>query len=196
MNHNKYLGALNGSVFQRNAWMIAFFISLLINVGLTAGLLLKKQSISATFLPPMISQPFQLVDGRYTNSYIEQVATWFLAQTLNYTPSSYKYQMNTFLKHIDPELYGTLRQTLLEEFEDIKRQNRSSTFFVQKVRVKGMSAVVTGVRHIRIGSTDASSEQENWLLVFTQRLDGLVSLAKFEPVSQRKANEFITGESK
>jgi len=196
MKHDKYLSALNGSVYQRNAWMIALFISLIVNAGLTAALLLKKQSISTTFLPPVINQPFKLTDGRYSNSYIEQVATWFLAQTLNYTPSSYKYQMNTFLKHIDPELYGSLRQTLLEEFEDIKRQNRSSTFFVQKVRVKGMTAVVTGVRHIRIGSTDASSELEHWRLSFTQRLDGLVSLAKFDSISQRDANQFLTGESK
>ena len=52
MKHQKHLSELSGSISQRNAWMLAFFISLLINGALATGLLLKKQSVTTTFTMP------------------------------------------------------------------------------------------------------------------------------------------------
>ena len=192
MKHRQYLSELSGAAFDKRAWMAAFFISLLINTGLTAGLLLKKNTVQTTFLPPALHQPFTLNDRVYSNAYVEQVATWFISQTLIYTPASFEYQMSTFLKHVDPNLFTSLRQTLLQEFEDIKKQRRSSTFFTQKVRVKGLNAIVSGIRQIKIGSTDASLDQEHWLVKLTQRSDGLVTLAEFKKVTEQDANSFIT----
>ncbi|NNE63255.1 MAG: hypothetical protein HKN34_04160 [Gammaproteobacteria bacterium] len=193
MKHQKHLSELSGSISQRNAWMLAFFISLLINGALATGLLLKKQSVTTTFIPPVINQPFKLTDGRYSNAYVEQVSTWFISQTLNYSPASYEYQIDTFSKHVSPELYGKLRQTLLEEFEAIKKQNRSSSFFVRKVRVKGMEAIVSGVRKILIGNTNASTKEEHWRIRLDQRHDGLVTLAGIDIVSAGDANLFLSG---
>ena len=192
MDHRKYMSELSGTVHEKRAWALAFFVSLLINAGLTAGILLTKNTIQTTFIPPNLHQAFTLNDEVYSNEYVEQVATWFISQTLIYTPESFKYQMSTFLKHVDPTLFTKLRQTLLQELEDIKKQRRSSTFFTQKVRVKGLSAVVTGVRQIKIGSTDASIGQEHWHVKLTKRADGLVTLADFKEVSEVDAANFIS----
>lgn len=191
MNPDQYLSELGGVKRDKTAWMAAFFISLFINAGLTAGFLLKKEIIQTTFLPPEINQPFTLHNGVYSESYVTQVSTWFLSQTLIYTPSSYEYQMTTFLKHVDPELFSKLRQTLLQEFEDIKKQRRSSVFFTQKIRVKGLSAVITGLRQIKIGSTDATIKQEHWYVNLVKRSDGLVSLLEFKEVPESYALTFL-----
>ncbi len=190
MQHDRYLSLLAGTTFEKKSWMILAFLSLLVNLGLTTGLLLKKNTIQTTFIPPALHQPFTLNDGNYSNAYVEQLSTWFISQTLIYTPASFEYQMTTFLKHVDPDLFSKLRQTLLLEFEAIKKQNRSSTFFVQKVRVRGLSAVVSGVRQIKVGMTEASLEQEHWYVKLTQRQDGLVTLADVKKVSESDARAF------
>ncbi len=191
MKTDHYVSELGGAKWDKRSWMLAFFISLLINAGLTAGLLLKKENIQTTFLPPNIDQPFTLNNGTYSDSYVRQVSTWFISQTLIYTPASFEYQMTTFLKHVDPELFSKLRQTLLQEFEDIKKQRRSSIFFTQKIRVKGLTAVVTGIRQIKIGTTDATVEQEHWFVKLVKRTDGLVSLSEFRKVPESEAINFL-----
>ncbi len=190
MKHDTYLSQLGGAAFDKKAWMVAALLSIVINVGLTAALLLKKNTVQTTFLPPELHQPFNLNDGIYSDAYIEQIATWFISQTLNYTPASFEYQLETFLKHVDPELFSVLRQTLLQEFEDIKKQQRSSTFFTQRVHVRGLLAIVSGVRQIKVGNTDASLEQEHWYIKLTQRTDGLVTLAEFKQVSESDIKVF------
>ncbi len=191
MKHDHYISELGGAKWDKRSWMAAFFISLIINAGLTAAILLKKEIIQTTFLPPEINQPFTFNNGTYSDSYVRQVSTWFLSQTLIYTPSSFEYQMTTFLKHVDPELFSKLRQTLLQEFGDIKKQRRSSIFFTQKIRVKGLSAVITGIRQIKIGNTDATIEQEHWYVNLVKRSDGLVSLLDFKKVSEADALAFL-----
>lgn len=191
MRHDHYLSQLGGATFEKKTWMLATFILLFINMGLTATLMLKKNTVQTTFLPPDLHQPFTLDDGIYSNAYIEQISTWFISQTLNYTPSSYEYQLDTFLKHVDPDLFSKLRLTLLQEFEDIKKQRRSSTFFPQKVHVRGLLAIVTGIRQIKVGNTDASMEQEHWYIQLTKRSDGLVTLAEFKQVSELDIKHFM-----
>ena len=190
MKHDTYLSQLGGAAFDKKAWMVAALLSIVINVGLTSALLLKKNTVQTTFLPPELHQPFNLNDGIYSDAYIEQIATWFISQTLNYTPASFEYQLETFLKHVDPELFSVLRQTLLQEFEDIKKQQRSSTFFTQRVHVRGLLAIVSGVRQIKVGNTDASLEQEHWYIKLTKRTDGLVTLAEFKQVSESDIKVF------
>lgn len=196
MDHKNYLGELGGARFDKKAWMVAFFISLFIIVGLTVALITKKDTSQTTFIPPGLSQPFKIVNGQYSTPYVEQVATWFISLALSYTPSSFEYQMNTFLKHIDPDLFSQLRQTLLEEFEDIKTQRRSSTFFVQRVVIRDLRAIVTGVRQIKIATTDASLEQEYWYVRLTQRQDGLITLAEFKEVMKQDVKAFTEGAKK
>ncbi len=191
MKTDQYMSRMAGATYDKRAWMLAFFFALIAIMSLSVALMFKKNSVQTVFLVPEINQAFTLKDGQYSPAYVEQVATWFLAQTLNYHPSSYKYQMSTFLKHVDPELFGRLRQSLLEEYEEIQKQRRSSTIFIQDVVIKGLSVMVTGVREIRIGATEASSEQEHWYLRLTQRQDGLVTLADIKQVDPKTYKEFV-----
>ncbi len=101
--------------------------------------------------------------------------------------------MSTFLKHVDPSLFAQLKQTLVKELEDIRKQRRSSIFFPQRVHVRGLKAIVIGYRQIRIGSTATSDEKEQWYIQLTQRTDGLVTLADIKKVSEVDAAKFIKG---
>ena len=191
MKPDHYISHVSGASYDKRAWMLAFFLSLIAVMALSAALIFKKNTVQTVFLIPEINKAFTLSNGQYSPAYVEQVSTWFLSQTLNYHPSSYKYQMDTFLKHIDPELFGHLRQTLLQEYEDIQKQRRSSTIFIQDVVIKGLSAMITGVHEVRIGATEASSEQEHWYLRLTQRSDGLVTLADIKKVGEKEYKEFV-----
>lgn len=191
MRSDKHTSEISGNAYQRRSWMLAALISLAVNLVLAFGLATQKQTVQQTFIPPELDKPFLLKDGQYNNAYVEQVATWFLSMALNYTPASFKYQMITFSKHIDPELYGEMRKILRKELDDITRQNRSSTFFVQKVRIRGMNALVTGIRRISIGATPATEEQQHWLVKLTQRRDGLVTLADFKQVDAAAVKDFM-----
>ena len=191
MKHEHYLSELGGVAYNKKIWMIATILSVIVNLGLTAGLLTQKHTVQTVFLPPEINQPFTLTNGHYSNAYVEQVTTWFISQVLNYTPASFEHQMITFSKHIDPELFGDIQKTLLKQFNEIKRQNRSSTFFIQKVRIRGLMALITGIRQIKVGSTSATEEQQHWYVKLAKRKDGLVTLAEFKEVSQSDIKPFM-----
>jgi len=191
MQRIKHTNELSGARHEKRIFIALLSMSILTNVGLMAGLLTKKDTHSATFIPPELDRPFTLTESGYSNAYVEQVSTWFLAQTLNYTPASFEYQMNTFLKHVDPDLFTQLRGTLLEEYQSIQKQRRSSTFFPQEVVIKGLSAIVTGTRQIKIGSTNASLNKEHWFVKLTKRHDGYVTLSDFKQVSDADAAGFM-----
>ncbi len=70
MKTDNYLSQLDGSRFQRRIWMLAFFISLVVNAGMVAILLTKKDTIRSTFITPNINQPFSYTDGRFSSSYV------------------------------------------------------------------------------------------------------------------------------
>ncbi len=191
MQRAKHTNELSGARHEKRIFIALLTMSIITNVGLVAGLLTKKDTHSVSFIPPELNRPFTLTESGYSNAYVEQVATWFLAQTLNYTPASFEYQMNTFLKHVDPDLFTQLRGTLLEEYQSIQKQRRSSTFYPQEVQIKGLTAIVTGSRQIKIGSTNASLDKEHWFVKLTKRHDGYVTLSDFKQVSDSDAANFL-----
>jgi type IV conjugative transfer system protein TraE len=193
MKHDKHISERQGLVREKQIWMIATILSLVINVGLVIGLLAKKHTIQTTFLPPEINNPFTYTNGQYSREYVEQVSTWFLTLVLNYTPASFKYQMLTFSKHIDPALYSKMREILSNELKDIIKQSRSSTFFIQRVSIVGLNAMVTGIRSITVGKTTATEEIENWYVKLSKRSDGLVTLADFKKMSNADVIAFRKG---
>ncbi len=193
MKHDKHIGELKGLSSDKKVWMIAALLSLLVNIGLVSGLLSTKHTVQTTFIPPELNNPFTYTNGVYSKEYVEQVSTWFLSLVLNYTPASFKYQMMTFSKHIDPALFSKMRETLSDELKDIIKQNRSSTFFVQRVSILGLNAMVTGVRSITIGKTTATEEIEHWYIKLTKRKDGLVTLADFKKMSKDDVIAFKRG---
>jgi len=194
MREDAHIGLLGQVSQQRRFWMLAAGTSLLVNLLLAVSLMTSKHTVQTVFIPPQLDRPFELRDGQFNNAYVEQVATWFLSMALNYTPASFKYQMITFSRHIDPELYGEMRKVLKGQLDEIMRQNRSSTFFIQKVRIRGLTALVTGIRRVRIGATEATEEQQHWMVKLSERRDGLVTLADFKQVDAAAVKRFMEGQ--
>ena len=186
-NYESQLGAASAS---SRFWMVAFFVTLIITLLLSVTLLSRKETVQTVLITPGMSQPFTLTDGRFSNSYVEQASTWFLAMTLNYTPKTYEYQMNTFLKYVDPSYFSRLRTALIKERDDILQQRRSSTFFPQTVDIRGGEALITGVRKVTVGNIEATHEQQFWWIKLNQRQDGLVSVADLREITDADAKVF------
>ena len=193
MKHDKHIGELKGLTRDKQVLVTVIMLSLILNVGLVASLLTQKHTVQTTFIPPELNTPFTYTNRVYSKEYVEQVSTWFLTLVLNYTPASFKYQMLTFSKHIDPALYSKMREVLSDELKDIIKQSRSSTFFIQRVSIAGLSAMVTGVRSITIGKTKATEEIEHWYVKLSKRRDGLVTLADFKKMSKADVIAFKQG---
>ena len=195
MKQDQYLSQLSGARFDKKIWMVAALISIVINAGLTAGLLIKKNTVQTILVPPEISKPFSMTDGNFNNAYIEQVSSWFVTLMLNYTPASFKYQMITFSKYIDPSLYAEIQKNLRQQLDDIQKQNRTSTFFIQKIHTRGLSAIIEGLREIKIGDTVATHELEYWYVKFNKHPDGQIALLKFKQVKKSDLAQFLGGQA-
>lgn len=152
--------------FQRNVFA-AISICLAVSLIMSSSFLfLKRERVVIT--PAVIEKEFW-VDGRSVSpTYLEQFG-YFLGQLLlGKSAYSAPSQRTLLLRHTDPQFVHILRKKLIEEEENLTKQNASYTFFPISVRVNQdrNEVLLEGDRVFFVSGKQVSSERESYILSF------------------------------
>ena len=140
-------------------------------ISLVALLMVLGQQ--QTILTNISDGKIYIVGGQYASTeYIREMASQFVAITVNVHPKNVDRQIEKFLKYIDPATFGELKNKLSVEASRIKRESISQTFYEQNVELdpKGTNlAVVTGIRKVFYGKRLISNTQTRYRIEFNLR---------------------------
>ncbi len=174
-------------------WAGALIMSNLIALIALVMVLGKQQTI----LTNISDGKSYSVGGRNASTdYIGEMASQFVAITVNVHPKNVDRQNEKFLKYTDPSVFGELKNKLLVEAGKIKRESISQTFYEQSVEVDskgGSRAVVTGIRKVFYGKRLVSDRQTRYRISFKIR-NGRLWVAEF--VELKKNEKTFLGVSK
>jgi len=163
-------------------WVGLTCISVLSNVLIGAWLVMANPREQHTIIPLTVDRPFSVRSGTYSKEYVEMMATWFISQVYNYVPDTFDYQIDTFLKYADPDTYGALKTKLAADRDWIKQEQISSSVFIQRVKIRGMSAYVEGIVRLRVGIHKVDDKKKAWMVVLTSLPNGRAAISELKEV--------------
>lgn len=166
MKHGIFQSAMVDMRRNVALWMGIGLLSIATNAMLVTWLMINNPREVHTLLPPEVDRPFSIHGNNYSKDYIEQMSTWFVSQVLTYTPATFEYQKNTFLKYADPEYYGALNATLTKDAEYIKQQQVTSSFFPKEFKARGMMGTVTGTLITYVGQHKVAEKDTTWQIKY------------------------------
>jgi conjugal transfer pilus assembly protein TraE len=182
-NYVSQIAELRSSV---SFWVGLTILSVLSNVLFGAWLVMANPREQHTIIPVNVDRPFSVRDGVYSKEYVEMMATWFVSQVHNYVPDTFDYQIDTFLKYSDPETYGALKTKLAADRDWIKKEQISSSVFIQRVKIRGMSAFVEGIVRLRVGLHKVEDKQKAWMVVITSLPNGRAAVSELKEVKDEE----------
>ncbi|WP_101961128.1 type IV conjugative transfer system protein TraE [Vibrio harveyi] len=171
-----------------NLLLTTGFLAMLITnlvLGYTSYQALTHQS--RTLVPPSISKAFTISDGDVDEPYLEQMADYLLYLKLNVTPGSVGRQFGQLLDYVDEQHWHTLQPKLLREANIIKKDNISSQFSVEEVRIslETLQVQLYGKLQKYVGQRPLEPEMK-WYQVSFSYDHGVIGLLSIEQVEVKK----------
>ncbi|EJG1645635.1 type IV conjugative transfer system protein TraE [Vibrio harveyi] len=171
-----------------NLLLTTGFLAMLITnlvLGYTSYQALTHQS--RTLVPPSISKAFTISDGDVDEPYLEQMADYLLYLKLNVTPGSVGRQFGQLLDYVDEQHWHTLQPKLLREANIIKKDNISSQFSVEEVRIslETLQVQLYGKLQKYVGQRPLKPEMK-WYQVNFSYDHGVIGLLSIEQVEVKK----------
>ena len=109
--------------------------------------------------PPVLEKSFWVHGDEVSPEYLEQMALFFAGLALTYHPDNVDDQVRLFLRYADPAVYGALASRLEADAEKVRRNNLSSVFYPQEVRIKGRRVALTGQLATFVGRKSVETRQ-------------------------------------
>ncbi len=167
MKHSLSLAKAGHLLKQRNALS-----------ALTAGLLTSNillvlfcftRSERIVVVPPEVKQSFWVEQGQVSNSYLEEMSSFFLHLALDRSPESVDFQNQVLLRYAAPNAYGPLKAQLLEDEKILKRERLSTHFHAHKIIVdqKNLSADIQGTLFKFVGGASIGTSPGHYKLKFS-----------------------------
>lgn len=167
-----------------NLFLSAGFLVMLITnlvLGYTSYQALTHQS--RTLVPPTLSQAFTVSDGAVDEPYLQQMAHYLLHLKLNITPASVGRQFGLLLDYVDETSWHSVQPKLLREAKVIKKDNISSQFAVEDVRISldTLQVQLYGTLQKHVGQRALEPEMK-WYQVNFSYEQGSIGLLSIEAV--------------
>nr|AKN38909.1 IncF plasmid conjugative transfer pilus assemblyprotein TraE [Vibrio splendidus] len=167
-----------------NLFLSAGFLVMLITnlvLGYTSYQALTHQS--RTLIPPTLSQAFTISDGAVDEPYLQQMAHYLLHLKLNITPASVGRQFGLLLDYVDETSWHSVQPKLLREATVIKKNNISSQFAVEDVRISldTLQVQLYGTLQKHVGQRALEPEMK-WYQVNFSYEQGSIGLLSIETV--------------
>ncbi|EJV8818785.1 type IV conjugative transfer system protein TraE [Vibrio parahaemolyticus] len=171
-----------------NLLLTTGFLAMLITnlvLGYTSYQALTHQS--RTLVPPSISKAFTISDGDVDEPYLEQMADYLLYLKLNVTPGSVGRQFGQLLDYVDEQHWHIIQPKLLREANIIKKDNISSQFSVEEVRIslETLQVQLYGKLQKYVGQRPLEPEMK-WYQVNFRYDHGVIGLLSIEQVEVKK----------
>lgn len=155
----------------KNSFLIFLCLGLLVsNISLVClvgwSIMHQKRTIV-----PVVDRSFTVSDYRVDNSYLRQMALFFVAERLNILPTNVKTSHNILLQYTDPEFHHDFLKLLSDEEEEIIKQNISSVFYVEEVipDASNLQVEIKGTLNRYVGSLSIPPVHKKYLLKFTYK---------------------------
>lgn len=149
-------------VSQRNIFLFLSSALLLLVFLLTILLFSKNER---TVIIPTVGPSFWVEEGRVSNTYLEQMGMFLADMLLNRSPADVDKKNQTILEYVHPAFYHEIRKQLVQERENIVKDDQSFLFRAERHYVdaaKG-SFVIEGEFLVfvgKVGEIPACAQQE------------------------------------
>jgi type IV conjugative transfer system protein TraE len=100
---------------QRNLLAVLLGVMFLSNIFLSTSLLLKDTRI--VIVPAGLTNEVVVSNAGVSNSYVEEMTSFFLSYLLDLSPSNINYRSQVILRHVIPEYYQTMNNYFKEEIK-------------------------------------------------------------------------------
>ena len=187
----RYRSALAEALWRRNAWMTIAAVMAVSNVVLTAWLVRVDVREKTIVAPPVLEKSFWVHGDEVSPEYLEQMALFFAGLALTYHPDNVDDQVRLFLRYADPAVYGALASRLEADAEKVRRNNLSSVFYPQEVRIKGRRVALTGQLATFVGRKSVETRQGVFRFRFEYR-GGRLFVSGFEEVERAQALDDVS----
>ncbi|MUK51107.1 type IV conjugative transfer system protein TraE [Aliivibrio fischeri] len=113
-----------------------------------------------TLLPPNMESAITVSSYAVSDTYLSEMAEYFLALKLNVTPENVVRNYGQLLNYVASEHYASVQPLLAEEATQIKQQKISSVFFISSVNVSNehFAVRITGTLQKYVGSRALAPE--------------------------------------
>lgn len=155
-----------------NALLFVVVLGLVIAVsglGWTTYYLVTHKS--RTISPPVISQAFSVSDKGVDESYLTQMAEYFVYLRFNVTPASVDRKFAELSEYANESNWTKFRPVLVKELEFIKDNNVSSQLDVTAIQanVESMLVKVKGTLQKNVGIRALEGEEQTYLVQMSYR---------------------------
>lgn len=160
MDSKKYRSMLDR--FKKENKTIKFIIiCLLLIIAYQSHLIISKSSSERiVFLPPkVINKEISIAGDNLSKEYLEEVASFITYNLFNTTTEQANNNALNILALVDSSAYYQTKQKLQEQYDYIKLNNISRTFFINKINLSRNHIQVEGILKSFIGNKVASHER-------------------------------------
>jgi len=134
--------------------VFGFVMAMLANAALSVSMYSIAVNKSETITPPIISKAFSISGSQVDESYLSQMAEYFLYLKLNVTPANVETQYSRLLNYVNPAYWSVIQPRLVREAIEIKKSNISNNFNISDISVdlNSMKVKLTGSLNRSVGS--------------------------------------------
>lgn len=173
---------------QRNSLiLLTFILSISLLLSMIGGMRNKK---SVVLLPSNLHNEMIVSEGYLSDSYLESFARDIISVYSNVTPANIEYSNEALLKMVYSSNYASLKKSLEERRDSIKRSGISQHFFIQEIEVdsKNSRTKVIGEQQSYVGDKLVSKERKTYMVGF--KMQGmLIKLVEFREVTKKEDEE-------
>lgn len=162
---------------------VAFlFLLTLLFSGSTVYLALTKER---TLMPPTFDSPMTVSRKSVSDSYLGEMAEYFINLKLNVTRENVARNYGHLLSYVGSSSYHIMQPLLLEEATQIKTQNISSTLFIGGIDIASdeLAVRISGTLQKYVGSRALEPEPVSYLVSMSYpsgvlELDAIAKITK------------------
>lgn len=168
---------------QRNRLLYVVGVLGVVNILLAATVYFMVGKERIIVVPPVVSNDFWVATDSVSDSYLEQMTSFFSSLVLNVNPSNFSKRSDQLLQHVDPLSYARVKAEITEQEIDINRRALTSAFHPMSFKIdrKNLIVEVKGELRILSGNTAIGSGTPTYQIRYSNR-NGKLYILDFKEV--------------
>ena len=183
MHWSTYQSVLQKLYHHRNGYLLLSAGLLLLNILLVLLAMSLENRERIILIPPTIERSFWVNQKSVSPEYLAEMSTFFVGLRCSVTVSNASAQRDILLRYIEPRFYDSLKNTLIQEAQQLSKNHVSTVFYPTSVQVdaKQFLAHVTGDLIAIVGNTTLPAQRVTYQLRY--RYDtGRLWVSAFEEI--------------
>ncbi len=168
---------------QRNRLFYVIGVLGVVNILLAATVYFMIGKERVIVVPPVVSNDFWVATDSVSDSYLEQMTSFFSSLVLNVNPSNFSKRSEQLLQHVDPLSYAIVKAEMTEQEVDINRRALTSAFHPMSFKIdrKNLTVEVKGELRLLSGNTPIGSGTQSYQIRYSNR-NGKLYILDFKEV--------------